>query len=975
MGPTPGLQCRFCGHNNPSGSVECAVCHSANSLVDVTQTNIGWSRVAGGESARAQTFAPGTLLSDRYELLEVLGQGGMGTVYKARDIELDRLVAVKVIRGDMANDAKTLARFKQELILARQITHKNVIRIFDLGSHEGAKFITMEFVAGHDLSAMMAERRVAAEETARIIRKVCGALEAAHAENVIHRDLKPQNIMIDESGGVYVMDFGLARSVEMSGLTQTGALLGTPAYMSSEQAKGEPLDQRSDIFSLGIIFYEMLTGTVPFKADTLWATVISRTKTEPPPPSSIDPSIPQRLSDIVSKCLMIDPAARYATAREVGEDLDVFLGDATARVAEAPPPYAPPIEPPVKPSRRRWMAGAVLTGLLIAAGIFTLQKVLRPPAGPPKTVTVLVADIANQTGESVFDGTLEPMLNLGLEGAEFINTYDRGQARTQAKGTLDESAARLVAVSQGLDAVVSGYLRRRGGGYTLSLKATQAVTGAVLGEADANSSGKDEVLTSLPKLTAKIRKALGDPTSVSDQLFAMETVAAASVDAVHQYAVALEDLYRTKYDDARKAFSKAVEIDPQFGLAYAGLAVVSRNLSQPQEAAKYIKLAIGNIDHMTERERYRTRGFYYLLTGDQRKCVEEYSALLSRYPSDARALNQVALCSTELRQLPKALEEMRRAVEILPKHALLRNNLALYAAYSSDFPTAEQQARIVQELNPSYAKGYISLAFSQLGQGQLPQAAETYQKLEKVGSLGASNSAAGLADLALYEGRFEEASRILEKAAAEDLAAKNPDLAAAKYAALAYTRLTQGRKAPAVTAAGAALANSQQAKIRFLAARVLAAAGDTAKARTVAAALASDLLTEPQADAKLIEGEIALAEKQPRIAIQKFTEANGMLDTWISRFDLGRAYLEAGAPTQADSEFDHCIQRRGEALALFLDEVPTYGYLPPVYYYQGRVREDLKIGDFADFYRTYVTLRGKANEDPLLPEIRKRIGR
>src|SRR5450759_234346 len=327
MALAPGLQCRTCGHTNPSGALRCAICHNSTSSEDVTQSNIGWSRVASSpEAPAAYVFAAGTLLSGRYEILQTIGQGGMGTVYKARDRELDRLVAVKVIRGELAHDAKTLARFKQELILARQISHKNVIRIFDLGTHEAAKFITMEFVDGRDLSSVLEERRFTAEEAARIVRHVCWALDAAHTENVIHRDLKPQNIMIDAAGRVLVMDFGLARSLETSGLTQTGALLGTPAYMSPEQAKGATLDPRSDLFSLGIIFYEMLTGTVPFKADNLWATVLSRTQAEPPPPIAIDPSIPRRLSEITAKCLAITPARGYANAIEMAAERDAFLG-------------------------------------------------------------------------------------------------------------------------------------------------------------------------------------------------------------------------------------------------------------------------------------------------------------------------------------------------------------------------------------------------------------------------------------------------------------------------------------------------------------------------------------------------------------------------------------------------------------------------------------------------------------------------
>jgi tetratricopeptide (TPR) repeat protein len=265
----------------------------------------------------------------------------------------------------------------------------------------------------------------------------------------------------------------------------------------------------------------------------------------------------------------------------------------------------------------------------------------------------------------------------------------------------------------------------------------------------------------------------------------------------------------------------------------------------------------------------------------------------------------------------------------------------------------------------------MAVAFAQVGQGQLAQAAETYHKLER---FSATDAAAGMADLALYEGRFSEAAQILEKAAAADVAASVPEIAASKFATLAYVQLERGQKKLAVSAAGNALVKSKAPKIRFLAARVLAAAGESARARELASALAAELQVEPQAYAKLIDGEIALQEGDPRQAIKTFSEANALLDTWIGRFDLGRAYLEAGAFPEADSEFDRCIKRRGEALALFLDEVPTYGYFPPVYYYLGRVREGMKSAGFAESYRTYLNIRSRAGEDPLLAEVRRRAG-
>ena len=302
---------------------------------------------------------------------------------------------------------------------------------------------------------------------------------------------------------------------------------------------------------------------------------------------------------------------------------------------------------------------------------------------------------------------------------------------------------------------------------------------------------------------------------------------------------------------------------------------------------------------------------------------------------------------------------------------MYRVNISLYASYGSDFPTGEREARALQELDPSYSTGLVALAFAQLGQGQLEQAAESYQKLSGVD---ASGAASGLADMALYEGRFGDAARILEQAGNLDVDRKFPDEAATKFAVLAYTRLLQGQKAPAMAAAEKALASSKTVKIRFLAGRILAAAGQTDRAKALVASLASELHEEPQSYAKLIEGEIALQAGDPRQAFKLFGEGNKLLDTWVSRFDLGRADLELGAFTEADSEFDRCIRRRGEVVALFLDESPTYGFFPLVYYYQGRVREGLKSPDFAEFYKNYLNIRGKSAEDPLVSEVHHRLG-
>ena len=936
-------------------------------------TDTGWSKATRAESpvsSSGLSVEVGSVIAGRYQILKLLGEGGMGAVYKARDQEVDRLVALKVIRPELAGHASVLQRFKQELILARSITHRNVIRIYDLGVAEGCRFITMEFIEGRDLSSVLEERKLGPEEAVKILRQVCSALEAAHAEGVVHRDLKPQNIMIEASGRVVVMDFGLARSMETTGLTQAGAVMGTPAYMSPEQAKGLPADERADIFSLGIIFYQMLTGVVPFKAETALASLLLRTQGPPLPPMQLEPAIPQVLNDVVLKALATAPANRYPNAAALGKDLhDWEEGRLHQGIV------TPPIKMMAESTAGKWIAIAVGGMVALMAGGYGVYRLVERPSAPPPPTTVIIADFNNHTGDEVFTGTLESTLKLALEGASFISAYDRATIRDLGvraiTGPLDESKAEAIAVNQALDVVVSGSLDRRGADYQLTLRAIRAATGKLITTADATAPGKDQVLYAVSKLGTAVRKALGDPTSESAQRASMETATAASLEAVHEWAAALDFLSRGDSEKAQQHYLKALDLDPNFGLAYVGLAASAHNMGRQQDAEKYIKAALSHIDHMTERERFRTRGFLYYVIGDTQKCVDEYGTLLAQYPSDTGAYNNMADCLTRLRSLPKALEEERRAVAILPKRAVYHVNVALYSAYAGDFQTAAKEAATTLQLNPDFFGGFLAQAFADLGQDQLAQGAADYQNVAKHNP---SFAAMGLADLALYEGRFSEAAKMFEKGAADDLEGRSPrpDAAASKFAALAYVQLLRGQKGPALDAAKRALELSHEVKTRFLAARIYAALGEISKARELAAGLSSEVLIEPQAYGKLIEGDLALASGDGHDAVARFTEGNKLLDTWIGRFGLGRAYLEIGALPEADSEFDRCIKRRGEALALFMDEMPTYGYFPPVYYYQGRVREGLKVSGFADSYKKYLSIRGKAGEDPLLPDVRRR---
>jgi serine/threonine protein kinase/tetratricopeptide (TPR) repeat protein len=935
----------------------------------------------GGPLAVGQQFG-------RYVIIRLLGLGGMGAVYQAWDEDLEVAVAVKVIRPEVTSDpaaAQDLERrFKRELLLARQVTHRNVVRIHDLGELDGIKYITMSYVHGTDLATVLQrEGRLSVPRLLKVLRGVVSGLVAAHEAGVVHRDLKPGNIMVEEkSGEPLIMDFGIARSAAapaarpgggqsddllahapsaLTNATMAGAVVGTVGYMAPEQARGQEVDQRADLYSLGLICYDLLLGPSRLAASVKPVEEL-RQRLEKAPPSlrSVDPQIPEAVDRLVMRCLEPDPAARFQTSAVLAAALAALDDDGN------------PI--PVAPRFSRKLLAAALTAVLAAVSATWFFTRTPPPVKPHDPVTVLIADFANRTDDPAFDHALEPVLRMGLEGAGFINAYDRSRMR-QALGVappekLDEAAARQVAMKEGIGVVLSGSVNQAAGGYEISIEATQPISGNVIATAEALAPAKDQVLPTVTRLTARIRHALGEKTSEADQLFAMRSISNGSFDAISQYAAGIELQSKGRYEDAIAKFRKAVQLDPNFGLAYSSLSANLKNLGRFDEADRYAKEALRHLDGMTERERLSIRGNYYRLTGDLHQCVKEYGELTARYPADTVAHNNRAICFGRLRDYPRAMDEMRQALRILPDHMTYRGNLALFADYSGDFGAAEHD---IEAIPKPTAGAFQALPLSLLAQGRLRDAAAAYQKMAAMGSYGAVFSASGLGDLAVYEGRFADAVAIYQRGAEADVKAGNPDAAAQKFAALAHAELSRGRSHAAIAAAGQALADSKAPSSTFLSARILAEAGALAQAEPIAASLASALAVEPQAYGKIIQGDMALEQHRLPEAIRILTDANSVLDTWIGHFDLGRAYLEGGAFAEADSEFDRCLQRRGEAL-LLVDEDPTYGYFPPVYYYLGRAREGLHAG-YADMYRQYLAIRGKSAEDPLAADARRRVGR
>jgi eukaryotic-like serine/threonine-protein kinase len=971
------MVCPACSYENPETSVQCAKCTTPLPLSDQTMATggQGWSVPAADgivSSTALVQLTPGTSIGSRYEIVRLLGQGGMGAVYQAHDKELERQVAIKVIRADMASNPEILRRFKQELILARQITHKNVIRIFDLGQADGIKFITMEYIEGENLQAVLRrKKKLDPAEAANILAQVCRALEAAHNEGVIHRDLKPQNIMLDKTGRAYVMDFGIARSMLSAGMTQTGALIGTPDYMSPEQAKGQTLDARSDLFSIGIIFYEMLSGQVPFDADTTMAKLWKRTNEPARPLDELDKSIPKPLSDIVRKCLEIDPQKRFVSAGELLHQIEIWQGPGAGTRAVTLPATT-------LPAYAKWAAAGV--GVVAIAGILFFRSIISPrPIAPHAPVTLLIADFDNKTGDSVFDGTLEPMLGIALEGAPFISSINRVQAKKDAArlqpgaAHLDASLAQLVARSEGVNAVVTGSIEQEGSGYKVYVTTLDPATGKTILKEQRDASNKQDVLAAAGKLAESIRKGLGDTSPESAQQAAAETFSAGSLEAAHAYAVGQDFQMAAKWDDALKAYAQAEELDANLGRAYAGTAAIYYDLGKRKEAEKYYRLALSHIDRMTDREKYRTRSGYYLLMRNEPKAMEELSALVSQFPADTAGHANLAFAYFLSRDMNKALAEQKRALVISPHSILQRNNYSMYALYDGDFDTALQEAQSILQENPKFEQALRTSALAELGLGHTEAAQADYEKLQAVSAYGASIAATGLADLDLYQGKLVDASNILEKAVSADHAAKDTESAAGNMAILALLQTTLGKTKESVSSASKAVEESKDVSVLYRAAQVYIAAGQGEKALQLVAPLAQRLEAEPQVYAKLIAGEAQLKKGNARDALNSFQEAQKLADTWLGHFDMGRAYLDAGAFTEASSEFDVCLKRRGEATSLFLDDVPSYHVLPPVYYYQGRAREGLNSPGATESYKTFLAIKEKGAGDPLVADAQRRL--
>ena len=592
------------------------------------------------------SLEPGTLLAGRYELLDVLGKGGMGSVYKARDIELDRPVALKVIRPELARNAAIVERFKQELRLSHLVTHTNVIRMYDLGEDAGMRFITMEFVEGRDLRSIIEEKgKLAPAETVEILTQICRALEAAHNVGILHRDLKPQNIMQDAHGRVVVMDFGLARTIEGDGMTQSGALVGTMEYMSPEQALGKDLDQRSDIFALGLICYEMLSGNMPFRAESALASLIKRTQERAAPVDTHDKEIPGALSGIVSKCLERDVNLRYKNIGEILSDLEAWHGK---RAAASISFHANVASGGLS---GRWLlsiGALVLVALLATVGVMLLKKPRTgggsDSAAVTATTALAVMPFYNASGDPKLDylgSSLADMLSSDIGQSVHVRMVSPDRLHQvltdlhiSGSSQADLATLKRVAEFTSADTIIYGQYVGAGGQIRIdaTIRDLAHDTNTVV-KLDVPS--EKELLTSVDTLAAQLREKLAANPDVLRELKAHSArPSTTSVAALRAYDDGLQLSRKGDNAAAEKQFEAATVADPSFALAYSRLAESYSNQGRDDLAAQNSRRAVDLSDNLPAGEKYLVQANHARIMKDIPKAIAAYEQLATENPSD-----------------------------------------------------------------------------------------------------------------------------------------------------------------------------------------------------------------------------------------------------------------------------------------------------------------------------------------------------
>ncbi len=870
-----------------------------------------------------------------YRVLEIVGGGGMGVVYKAEDLKLGRSVALKFLPEELGDNPQALERFEREARAASSLDHSNICSIYEFGEHEGQPFIVMQLLQGQTLRDFMASgglrdkvsgAQVAVGRVLNIAIQIADGLEAAHEQGIVHRDIKPANIFITTKGVIKILDFGLAKvplqpstvqaiPVQLGGqeaLSRPGRAAGTAAYMSPEQVRGKQLDTRTDLFSFGLVLYEMATGQRAFTGSNSAALSNAILSSTPTPPVELNPELPAGLQDVVQKCLTKDRDLRYQNAAQVRSDLEKVKRRR---------------QHPVLSRWKLLTTAAVVVVAVLAIGFYWWWR--KAPALTAKD-TIVLADFVNTTGDAVFDDTLKQGLAVQLEQSPFLAMVSDRKVNGTLKlmgrpagDRLTPEVTREVCQRAGGKAMVVGSIVGLGTQYVVGLKAESCDTGDVLAEVQKPAAGKEAVLKALDAAAVSLRAKLGESlSSVEKYATPLAEATTPSLDALKAYSLGRKTRYANTETAALPFYRRAVELDPNFALPYAGMAVIYNNLNEVGRASENARKAYELREKVSERERLSIEGQYYMAsTGELEKAAQVYELYQQAYPREFVPHNDLASISGNLGKWEKALEESREALRLEPNNAVNWADFAVVSAALNrldDADTAYKQAeerKLQHELLLFY---HYQLAFLKGDTAQMAQLVSV-----AMGKLGREQLLlASQADTEAWHGKLKNAREFTRQAM--DSAGRNDAKeAAASYQALAALReVESGNRNQGHADADAAMKLAPNRDIRAMTALALARAGDAANAEKLATEVNKSYPLDTLVQRywlPTIQAAIALQRKDPKRAVELLNPTTTIEFAWPTNLTVslcpvylrGEAYLMLHDGKAAAAEFQKFVDHYG----------------------------------------------------------------